>query len=419
METSMITRRNLLEATAIVLGTMLLVYLFLLRLRRSYRLELRARQRDLMRRLEAVKKYRDILSEEETHELRNIETELHRLGTRKKRSWKVSNKCFAAVSERIMRLNSHMVIYFVRLVLQQIDAIRQTELFDAHQLIGDSQQVLTQGRPEQLGEQASRNASWLRQISAIRQELNKDLSLLTGTLPVEGISDDLPTLIDNYRKGMAIKTIDDMAPTLDTIRQRMERLMSKEVQDRLQRFVGQRLRDIAALEQQDKVTDTLTHQWADMLPTLESADRVALLRRLQHLDDRYHELSALQQLRHLIARYTGEERRGDDTHDTVHAIKSEINRFYDALFRTDPRLMGSILQWSNGENQPARVLALLLANPKVKRLLLPGMLNVASNLNPVISRLVKGKLVPTEEDIRQYAERHPSSIADYILRLME
>ena len=81
--------------------------------------------------------------------------------------------------------------------------------------------------------------------------------------------------------------------------------------------------------------------------------------------------------------------------------------------------MGSILQWSNGENQPARVLALLLADPKVKRLLLPGMLNVANNLNPVISRLVKGKLVPAEEDIRQYAERHPSSVADYIIRLTE
>lgn len=419
METSMITRRSLLEGTAIVLGTLLLIYLFLLRLRRSYRLELRARQRDLMRRLEAVKKYRDILSEEETHELRNIETELHRLGTRKKRSWKVSNQCFAAVSERIMRLNSHMVIYFVRLVLRQIDAIRQTELFDAHQLIGDSQQVLTQGRPEQLGEQASRNASWLRQISAISQELSKDLDQLSGTLPVEGVSDDLPTIIDSYRKGLAIKPIGDMAPTLITIRQRMEKLMSKEVQDRLQRFVEQRLRDIAALEQQDKVTDTLIHQWSDMLPTLGSADRIAILRRLQHLDDRYHELFALQQLRHLIARYTGEERRGDDTHDTVHAIKTAIDRFYVALFRTDPRLLGSILQWSNGENQPARVLALLLADPKVKRLLLPGMLNVASNLNPVISRLVKGKLVPAEEDIRQYAERHPSSVADYIIRLTE
>ena len=218
METSMITRRSLLEGTAIVLGTLLLIYLFLLRLRRSYRLELKARQRDLMRRLEAVEKYHDILSDEETRELKEIEAEIHRLGTRKKHSWKVSNQRFAAVSERIMRLNSHMVIYFVRLVLQQIDAIRQTELFDAHQLIGDSQQVLTQGRPEQLGEQASRNASWLRQISAISQELSKDLDQLSGTLPVEGVSDDLPTIIDSYRKGLAIKPIGDMAPTLITIR---------------------------------------------------------------------------------------------------------------------------------------------------------------------------------------------------------
>lgn len=419
METSMITRRSLLEGTAIVLGTLLLIYLFLLRLRRSYRQELRARQRDLIRRLEAVKKYRDILSNGEAHELKDIEAEINQFGTRNRHSWKVSNQRFAAVSERIMRLNSQAALYFVRLVLQQIDDIKQTELFDAHKLIHDSHQALTEGRPEQLGEQASRNASWLRQINTIHQELNKDQDLLTGTLPVEGISDDLPSLIDSYRKGLAIKTTHDMAPTLNTIRRRMEALMSKDVQNRLQRFVEQRLKDIAALEQQDRVTDTLTHQWEDMLPTMENTERIAVLRRLQHLDDRYYELKALQQLRHLIARYAGEERHGDDTHDTIHAIKSQTDRFYDALFRTDPRLMSEILQWSNGENQPARVLALLLADPKVKRLLLPGMLNVASNLNPVISRLVKGKLVPVEEEIRQYAERHPSSIADYILWLAE
>lgn len=419
METSVTTRRSLLEGSAIVLGALLLIYLFLLRLRRSYRLELIARQRDLLRRLEAVKKFRDILSEEETRELQDIETEIHRLGARKKHSWKISNQRFAAVSERIMRLNSQAALYFVRLVLQQTGDIRQTELFDAHKLVDDSQHALTEGQPEQLGEQATRNASWLRQISAIRLELSQDLNLLSGTLPVEGISDDLPALIDSYRKGLAIKPIGDMQPMLDTIRQRMEALMSKEVQSRLQRFVEQRLQDIASLKQQDKVTDTLTHQWADMLSTLESAGRIALLRRLQHLDDRYHELFALQQLRQLITRFAGEERRGDDTHDTVRAIKSAIDRFYDALFRTDPRLMGSILQWSNGENQPARVLALLLADPRVKRLLIPGMLNVASNLNPVISRLVKGKLVPQTKVLQLYAERHPSSIADYILRLME
>lgn len=418
METSRITRRNLLEGTALVVGTLLLIYLFLLRLRRSNRQEIRARQRDLTRRLDAVKKFSHILSDGEKHELSNIETEILQLGTRRDFSWRVSNERFAAVSQRIMRLNSHVALYFVRLVLQQIDAIKQTELFDAHMLIDDSQKTLTVGQPEQLGEQASVNASWLRQISVIRQELDADQELLSGTLPVEGISDDLPALIDSYRKGLAIKSIHDMAPTLDTIRQRMETLRSDDVLTRLQRFVGQRLKDIAALEQQDKVTDTLSHQWEDMVPAMESNERIAVLRRLRHLDDRYRELHALQLLRHLVARYTCEETRGDDTHDTVHAIKSEIDQFYNALFRTDPRLTGSILQWSSSENQPARVLALLLANPKVKRLLLPGMLNVASNLNPVISRLVKGKLVPAGEDIRQYAERHPSSIADYILKLI-
>lgn len=419
METSVVTRRNLLGGTAIVLGALLLVYLFLHRLRHANRQEVKARQRDLTRRLEAVKKYRDILSPDDAKEMEDIEGSIRLLATRKSHSWKVSNQRFAAVSERIMRLNSHVALYFMRLVLRQIDDIQQTELFDAHELIADSHKVLTEGRPDELGMQASRNASWLLRIEAIRHELDKDQDLLSGTLPVDGVSDDLPALIDSYRKGLAIKSIDDMDPTLDTIRQRMETLSSKETLARLQTFARQRLADIAALEQQDKVTTTLGHQWEDVFQTGQKPTRVDILRRLQHLDDRYHELLALQKLHSLIAQYAGAVRRGDDTRQAVRAIKVQTDGLYAALFRTDPRLMGSILQWSNGENQPARVMALLMADPKVKRLLLPGMLNVASNLNPVISRLVKGKLVPAEEDIRQYAERHPSSIAEYMLRLTE
>jgi len=419
METSVITRRNLLEGSAIMVGTLLLIYLFLLRARRSNNQELKARQRDLTRRLDAVKSFMTILSDEDKQEARDIQQAIQSLALRKHHSWRVSNQHFAAVSDRIMRLNSHATLYFMRLVLRQADDIEKTELFDAHQLIADSNQAVTQGQPEQLGAQATKNAAWLQQIAAIRAELDKDQAMLVGTLPVAGISDDLSAVIESYRKGLAIKSIDDMQPMLDTIRLRMKALMSAETHGTLLSFVHQRLADINALEKQDKVAATLSRQWEDMLKTTTESDRIVLLRRLQHLDDRYHELLALQQLQHLIARYTLEDRRGDDTHDTVRGIKAQTDRLYAALFRSDPRLMTSILQWSSGENQPARVMALLLADHKVKRLLIPGMLNVASNLNPVISRLVKGKLVPAEGELRQYAERHPSSIAEYILMLTE
>ena len=81
--------------------------------------------------------------------------------------------------------------------------------------------------------------------------------------------------------------------------------------------------------------------------------------------------------------------------------------------------MNSILKFNGFDNQQAKVLMLLIADAKVKRTAVPGMLRVVGNLNPVISRLLKNKIKPSEDEIRQYVERHPASLASYILRLIE
>lgn len=86
---------------------------------------------------------------------------------------------------------------------------------------------------------------------------------------------------------------------------------------------------------------------------------------------------------------------------------------------TDPRLVNSILKFNGFDNQQAKVLMLLIADAKVKRTAVPGMLRVVGNLNPVISRLLKNKIKPSEDEIKQYVERHPASLASYILRLIE
>lgn len=72
---------------------------------------------------------------------------------------------------------------------------------------------------------------------------------------------------------------------------------------------------------------------------------------------------------------------------TVH-IEKLITAFYENMVKTDKGILNDVLDFSNFGNQPARVLALLVACPKVKRLYIPGMLCVYGNLNPVISRLV-------------------------------
>jgi len=41
------------------------------------------------------------------------------------------------------------------------------------------------------------------------------------------------------------------------------------------------------------------------------------------------------------------------------------------------------------------------------------------NMNPVISRLINNRLKPGQDLLKEYAEKHPTSMVCYILKLTE
>ena len=171
---------------------------------------------------------------------------------------------------------------------------------------------------------------------------------------------------------------------------------------------------------------------------MEHKDRITLLRRMRHMDCRVEQILSRLALAQTMKDYSAvrqqvvnrnEERVNKlfdkkleaeiagHTHDLTVRIGKFVERFYANMDFTDHRLLASILQFTSYDNQQAKVLALLIADAKVKRTFIPGMLDMVGNLNPVISRLVKNKIKPNEAAILQYSERHPSSMATYILML--
>lgn len=88
------------------------------------------------------------------------------------------------------------------------------------------------------------------------------------------------------------------------------------------------------------------------------------------------------------------------------------------MSKTDKYILTEVLEITNFNNQPAKVLALLMGNPRVKRLYIPGMLNVYGNLNPVISRLVNNKLKVNDSLLKEYVKNNPKSMVFYFLRLI-
>ncbi len=87
--------------------------------------------------------------------------------------------------------------------------------------------------------------------------------------------------------------------------------------------------------------------------------------------------------------------------------------------KTDESMCGDLFHFTSANSQQVRVLILLLAIPKVKRTLLPGMLGIYGNLNPVGSRLYHSKIGDNRKALIDYCKAHPSSIVHYILKLSE
>lgn len=112
------------------------------------------------------------------------------------------------------------------------------------------------------------------------------------------------------------------------------------------------------------------------------------------------------------------EEIAEKTQEITDDLEKCIALFYEQMSKTDKYILTEVLEITNFNNQPAKVLALLMGNPRVKRLYIPGMLNVYGNLNPVISRLVNNKLKVNDSLLKEYVKNNPKSMVFYFLRLI-
>jgi hypothetical protein len=107
------------------------------------------------------------------------------------------------------------------------------------------------------------------------------------------------------------------------------------------------------------------------------------------------------------------------TRDITSRIASNIILLYESFLKTDKEVIENILHFNGHNNQQIKVLLLLLANPKVKRTLLPGMIGVLGNLNPVISRIYHSKIKENITSLKTYCDTNPYTLVYYIIKIAE
>lgn len=210
-------------------------------------------------------------------------------------------------------------------------------------------------------------------------------------------------------------TFDNKVPSLQLIavKNQYENIFTPDGLKLINGYISSRIKQL----QQQKGYEMMTKALADELLLIEkdiaNRDRIVLLRVLQTIDKRIAQVKHLKTLQQLMQEYAAvhdrvvqenEERRmkkfnaelfadiESATRDITTQIANTSNQFFKSFAYTDKDICKETLHFTTANNQQVRVLILLLAMPRVKRTLLPGMLGIYGNLNPVVSRLYHSKI---------------------------
>ena len=208
----------------------------------------------------------------------------------------------------------------------------------------------------------------------------------------------------------------------------------------IRNYISDSIKQLKEFEGYEIMTKALSDELQSIENDIDNRDRIVLLRLLQTIDNRINQIKHLKTLQKLMQDYTAvhenvvqenEERRmkkfnsklfadiDSATRDITDQIAEVSDEFFKNFAMTDKEVCKEIFHFTAANSQQVRVLILLLAMPRVKRTLLPGMLGIYGNLNPVVSRLYHSKIGDNNAILTAHCKENPSSIVYYILKLSE
>lgn len=418
MHNSYITRRGLVSVSV---GLLLLLLLFFWGYRCFRKLNIRqilVRKDDLKRRLAELESVCNLLPGNYTAEITHLCEEINRVSVGH-HGWKQTNLQMAGISDTIMRMNRNTALLLLKKIDAQCEQLSVLELTDSKQLVADSRRALEQGEIEVLRAQALNNEAWLNNYRSVKEELAFYVMNLTDVLLIEGVTQGLCDKIEDYKGLLTTKPMAALDDALHDIREQYKRIFQPETLPMLEHYFAQRRRQLIRLDAADRVVMAVRSQLESVTADMLHQDRLQLFRQLKHTDERIRQVLLRSQLAMEMKAYVKTHEAQYSVGEITRNIAGMIAEIYECMSHTDPRLVNSILKFNGFDNQQAKVLMLLVADHKVKRTEIPGMLRVMGNLNPVISRLVKNKLKPEEDALQLYINRHPASLAVYIQQLLE
>ena len=425
-----------LLAVLVVIGMIIFVYI---KQKRAEKMQLQLGKDDLHRRLSTLTSIRNRLSDGEQKDIDNIYQEIEQIGN-DSQDLKAASRQFSSVSARISRINQDTALYMMKYLNDQIKRIQVVNIYESNIILKASEEARLSNDIEIIIRQCEKNEMWLREIEDLEEQLHELRRSTEGTLILKGLNDgmkeEISRISERYQQVPIAEVHDDFA----AIKAQYERIFSTEGLSIIQQYIDQNIAYLEREEDYQHVTKALITELKTIKDELTERDRIEVLRTLQIIDYRIVQVKQLKALQRLMQHYItvhddivheNESRRmkkfdsklfadiDSATRDITDRIKALSSFFFDSMMKTDESMCGDLFHFTSANSQQVRVLILLLAIPKVKRTLLPGMLGIYGNLNPVVSRLYHSKIGDNRKALIDYCKAHPSSIVHYILKLSE
>lgn len=404
----------------------------------TYR-QLQMSKDDLRKRLEALDTLKDKLTENERNTLDSISNEIDSINI-SSQNLRNNNEQFAKLSVRIARLNRDTALQMMKYLNDQIARIKQFEVYERDSMVHDSEEARNTDNIEIIIEQCRRNEVWLNHIQELKERLNKFHRSTQGTLVLKGLNDGMIERLHHILNESKQHPVVEVYTDFIAVKNQYEKIFTPEGLKVIREYISESIEQLKKLEGYEVMTKALTDELQSIEKDINNRDRIVLLRLLQMIDNHINQIKQLKTLQQLMQEYAAvhenivqenEERRmkkfnsklfadiESATRDITNQIADISDKFFKNFATTDKEICKEVFHFTASNSQQVRVLILLLAMPRVKRTLLPGMLGIYGNLNPVVSRLYHSKIGDNNAVLTAYCKENPASIVNYILKLSE
>lgn len=368
---------------------------------------------DLNQRMRGLELMEGHLTDKQAEWLDNIIQQLAKVDVNTK-DWRKAYDTLARLSVEVSSLNRDAALQIVKALESQMKEILLLNCYDSNRLIKASTEAHESGVVDNITQQFVKNKQWLDRVKNVQAKVRHYQSGMEGALRLKGVDDAIIDALAGWNKTLFEKPLGDVEKDVNMLENLYTHLYSDEAMGLINAYMDTREQYLAKRRTYAYVAGILLEQLKTLHVKAGQMDRAELLRELSPIERQVQQISTLHHLRKCMRAYA----ENDDTgKENVANIAKYIDRFYTLFKQADPEVVDDILRFPTADNQQVKVLVLLIADKKVKRTLLPGMLGLYGNLNPVVSRLYHGKIGENLEKLNNYCLKHPTSLTYYILQL--